>query len=202
MQKDSRFTIEQDLRRITGDWTKADKARRLLELGYGVSEISKAVPMAYSQVHSIASKRTLQEVSVAVGTRRLRDRKADIDQLREGHRAYNKANNIPEPVVVRAKTTVKAARAIQADVDRILTRERQNETAGRPAGTGAKPRVGKLRTGNLPHDIDVGPCANCGHDLVVRRSPHGFMLVHVNSTAEEYLATIQFCQAVPERLAK
>ena len=37
--------------------SKSDIARRLLDEGLTVSEISKIVPMAYSQVHSIAAKR-------------------------------------------------------------------------------------------------------------------------------------------------
>lgn len=36
--------------------TKADLARRLLSEGHSAAAIAKAVPMAYSQVHSIAQK--------------------------------------------------------------------------------------------------------------------------------------------------
>lgn len=39
--------------------TKADLARVLLEEGFTVNEISKAVPMAYSQASAIAKKMTL-----------------------------------------------------------------------------------------------------------------------------------------------
>jgi hypothetical protein len=156
--------------------TKADVARDLLARGYTVSEISKAVPMAYSQVHSIAKAVAPQE-----SPRQLRT-------------VAKKATTRYEAAVKRAETRT---------AHKVIEREKANEAAGRPVGAGSKyPRVGKLRTGNLPQDIKVGECANCGHDLVVRRAPTGFMFVHVNATTEEYLRTVQFCLAVPNSLVK
>ena len=154
--------------------SKSDCARELLRLGYTVSEISKAVPMAYSQVHSIAKASHPTEAAMQAGL----------------------------PGQVRGLTPPKVAKAERTAALKVVERERANEQAGRPVGTGLKPnpRVGKLRIGSLPSDMAMGECANCGYDLVVRKSPHGFMFVHVNATSEEYLATIQFCQAVPKSL--
>lgn len=75
--------------------------------------------------------------------------------------------------------------------------KRAEKTLKRPK---VSPRVGKLRTPGMPSDIDVGECANCTYDLVVRKLPSGLDLIHVNITPEEYLSTIQFCRAVPKVL--
>lgn len=159
--------IERAIKRIhPNTQTKADKARVLLTTGgYTVSEVSKGLGMAYSQVHSINKKLALQGYRApAQSTRTLEDHAQAIPTARQRNRARK-----PLPS---------------------------------PALTQPKPRkgIGKLRTPGHPSDIDVGPCGNCDHDLVVRRGPTGYMLVHVNVTAEEHLAVTQFCQPVPEVL--
>lgn len=143
--------------------TKADIARFLFsdDAGYSVNEVSKAVPMAYSQALTIRKKTQPRPATKSKPKPTLEDHAREIPTARQAKRA--------------AKP--------------------QKSTFGTTA------RVGKLRTGGLPSDIDVGPCANCGHDLVVRRGgAAGYLIIHVNTTAEEYLATTQFCQAVPEVL--
>lgn len=201
MPIETRVTIRGKTVRVLGSGSKSDIARALLDQGYTVSEISKAVPMAYSQAHSIAKSEAGQQRMKAAGAK-LRELQsspagkanaAAIRDLRERHKAYNKANNIPDPVIARPETRA-SARAAEAKAHRTLARV--------AAGKMPKPRpgVGKLRTPGHPTDVLAGECANCGFDLAVRRGPVGFHLVHVNITAEEYLNTAQFCQAVPRRL--
>lgn len=177
--------------------SKSDIARDLLtcDIGYSVSEISKAIPMAYSQAHSLSKK---IEQGQPTPPRRI----PGVPLLSRSQRAVDAGIGKQPPTTRKGASRYESAvkRAETKAANAVVQRERASEAAGLPAGPKHNPKVGKLRTGNLPQDIDVGPCANCGFDLVVRRSPHGFMFTHVNATAEEYLATIQFCQAVPERL--
>jgi hypothetical protein len=154
--------------------TKANVARELLDRGYSASEISKAVPMAYSQVHSIQKQR--------------------LENGTTGpEREYSAAVRPSTPAPQRA-SRLGAARA-----------------SGRPEKASSIPlqaatrkaqglKVGKLRTPGYANDREVGECANCGHDLVVRDNGPQVMLIHVNIIPDEYLSTIQFCQAVPKRL--
>jgi predicted transcriptional regulator len=144
--------------------TKADVAREMLDMGYSVSQISKAVPMAYSQVHSYLAKKGQTQQPSGV----LRPLSAKVAPT-EDNNARRKA----------------LARSIVAKTPKLPVRS---------------PLVGKLRTGNLTGDRDIGPCANCGHDLVVRKAPTGLMIVHVNITSDEYINTVQFCQAVPNKV--
>lgn len=182
--------------------SKSDWARELLKLGYTASEIANAVPMAYSQVHSIKKKLDAERfVDDVMG--KVKQGKAVVMQMDTTKVLPHKA---PSPIGVSTVRNVrgeaKKAEAEKKSAQKVLDRERASEAAGKRPGPRAAPRVGKLRTGNLPNDIDVGPCANCGFDLVVRRGPYGLMFTHVNATSEEYLAKIQFCQAVPEKLVK
>ena len=149
--------------------TKSNVARELLDRGYSVSEISKAVPMAYSQVFSIAKARA--------------------------HDAEPQRASTARPAASRQAAPASTSAPAQASG----RQERHPPRAAyRPQG-----KVGKLRTpGQLGSDKAVGECANCGHDLVVRQGPQQLMLVHVNTTADEYLETIQFCMALPACLLK
>jgi hypothetical protein len=155
--------------------SKADTARQLLAEGYTVNDIARAVPMAYSQVHNIAKKE-----SASWQTR--------------AHAAKVLAKPKTTPVIPqrRAGSAAVTARPTPARSPNRPTRTGHS----RPSGS----RIGKLRTPGLPSDIAVGECANCGHDLVIRLGNSGYMLVHVNITTEEYLATCQFCLAVPQSL--
>jgi len=154
----AQITIRGKVVRVVGSGSKADIARALLDEGYTVSEISKAVPMAYSQVHSIAQKTAKQPES------------------------SGKAGLLPSPSWGR------------------LPSPRPRSTKPVKVRPPLSPRVGKLRTPGLPSDTDLGPCANCGHDVALRPLPTGYTLIHINVSAEEYLATTQFCQAVPRSL--
>jgi hypothetical protein len=192
--------------------TNAEAARELFALpaGYTVTEVSNALGMNYSQAHSIRKKMGESEglpdpIKGALNSH-VEPKKLPSGQYHKGPQrgqrlTEDEAATWDAPVrresaKARATGTKTAARAIE--------RETANERAGRPAGTGLKTssRVGKLRTGNLPRDIQAGECANCGHDLVVRPTPQGFVFVHVNTTQEEYFAVTQFCQAVPAKLVK
>lgn len=173
--------------------TKSDIARYLLGEGYTVSEVSKAIPAAYSQVHSIWKK------LVPSGAAKSSGAGVSVESTRLVNHPHALGVKVPRST---QQAAVKATRAADASAQRILRRERAAEAEGRPAGPKTNPRVGKLRTGGLPRDIPVGECANCGYDLVVRGTPVGYVFTHVNATAEEYIATIQFCQAVPLKLVK
>ena len=133
--------------------SKADVARFLLEGGYTVSEISKAVPMAYSQVHQLAKK---------LGS---------IATEPWGDPGLGR----------KAKTKPQSSKLLKP---------------------GTAPRVGKLRTPGLPSDVDVGECANCGYDVAIRKLVSGFAFIHINTSAEVYLAVTQFCTAMPKVLLK
>lgn len=182
--------------------TKAAVARILLERGYSVSEISKAVPMAYSQVHSIH-----KEMQSAAGLKPEPRRPVSTPAARPA---------APWPVGRGA------APAGRASADSSRSGRVQNTGAARAGGPTPQSRparspqpapsrvqpplqrsshIGKLRTpGQQRSDVDAGPCANCGHDLVVRDGQLGLMLVHVNMTADEYLDKVQFCQGIPKSL--
>lgn len=160
-------------------FSKADLARALLDLGYTVSEISKAVPMAYSQVHSIHQK----------------DQQTD---------AKARAS-VSKPKASREDSLIRAHGMKPQEVDQKLawtdpTFGRKKATKPAKSPMVSRARVGKLRTPGFPSDLTVGECANCGHDLVVRGLPTGFVLVHTNISAEEHLAVTQFCQAMPKVL--
>lgn len=162
--------------------TKSDTARYLLGEGYSVSEISKAVPMAYSQAHQIAKN----QAEVA---------RHEIPRDR------------PHSHTVRGTVETKAIRehfARRAKVEPAAPEwgDLPNTRKSTKPAKAKKltPRIGKLRTPGLPSDIAVGTCANCGHDLVVRGGPTGYTFVHMNTTTEEYLAVTQFCNAVPLEL--
>lgn len=139
--------------------SKADVARALLEAGHSVAAIAKAVPMSYSQAHSIAK---------SMGKKQ-NWKSAVPKQLDESRR--------------KARAKVRVVR----HAEKILAKQ-------------PSPRVGKLRTPGQPKDIAVGVCVNCGHTLAVRPLPTGFTLIHTNISAEEYIAEIQFCQAVPRSI--
>lgn len=165
--------------------TKSRIARFLLDEGYTVSEISKAVPMAYSQVHQIHKK----------------DQAVDANA-----RNYAVARKTLDPQAALKMKPSEIARTVERAqaADRwgdLPPTAYQQKKAARPQKAKVLPRVGKLRTPGLPSDIDVGPCANCGYDLVVTKGGStGYLLKHVNTTTEEYLAVTQFCNATPQVL--
>lgn len=149
--------------------SKSDLARYLLDEGYTVSEISKAVPMAYSQVHQLnKAKGELKRHEIPKNTR-------------HDHTVGTGWGNLPPT----ARTQKKALKP-----QKLKPLQKTN----------VSPRVGKLRTPGLPSDIEVGPCANCGYDVALRRLSTGFALIHINISSEEYLAVAQFCSAVPQVL--
>lgn len=164
----------QELLKLYG--TKASAARQLLDEGFTVSQISKAVPMSYSQVHSINRARGEPEPAKAKPIKAAPTKKT-TQQILESQATIDPR--------FRTVQTRNADRRKLAEAQRIIK---------------AVPRIGKLRTPGLPSDRAVGACANCSYDIVVRRLPTGYTLVHVNTTAEDYLKTVQFCQAVPESL--
>lgn len=190
--------IRRKTHRFDPDWTKAKIARYLLaeDDNYTLTEISQAVPMAYSQVHSIAKAEGLTASAPPPAAKKPQaqntgeyDQKkmlADIKTLRG-----------PEPKPMRSGKYHRGSSG-------RLTEEEATTWEPPPrakASKKTKPKIGKLRTPGLPSDIDVGACANCGHDIVVRQGgAEGYLLVHTNISAEEHLSTTQFCHAVPTAL--
>jgi hypothetical protein len=150
------ITIRGKQIKVAGPHSKANLARRLLAEGYTVSEISKAVPMAYSQVHKINKIQAGYEIV-----------RPDAPSKAWG--------NLPPKGRPATKPTKAKVRPLN-------------------------PRIGKLRTPGYPSDVAVGECLNCEHDLVIRGGPTGYMLTHINISTEEYLAVVQFCNAVPRAL--
>lgn len=166
--------------------SKADVARALFESpeGFSVSEVSKAIPMAYSQAHSIFRK------------------------IEPRWTAPKKAKPSREDSMIRAHGMK------PADADRRLGREdnnaRRRATARAIVGRGphlVEPRSGaigliKSNTGPAPKGIVwKGVCANCGHDIEARMVGRQNTFIHVNVTPEEFLKTIQFCMAFPRGMA-
>lgn len=180
--------LEKDLKRFEYGMTKAEKARRLLKLGYDVSAISRAVPMAYSQVHSIAKKEGID--ATYHGTPGAQIERA----VKASRRPATTATIKVESAGMRQATSNREAWG------KLPPTAHSQRQARKPTKTKLRPGIGKLRTPGLPSDIDVGECANCGHDVAVRRLPTGFALIHINATAEEYLKVIQFCTAMPKVL--
>lgn len=184
----AREPIERAIKRISPDVTsKADKARILFRQGdgdggeYSTSEVSKALGMAYSQAHSV--RKSLGQPPKAKPTPSERITK-----------------RLARPMPVARSGYKHQAEDLETIAKRDVPTARQLAKSAKVKKTGVTARVGKLRTPGHPTDIDVGVCANCGFDLVVRKGPPQYVLVHVNVTAEEYLAITQFCMATPEVL--
>lgn len=193
--------------------SKADIARRLLDEGLSVSLIAKLVPMAYSQVHSISKKiegdKGLPSGNAKATVERAQARNplATPQQREAKARELSGLQNVCRPDIDYHARPHSAGclKGIKAD-----NNKRRKEVAHAAVGMkpsrsqvhalGQSPRVGKLRTPGLPTDTVAGPCANCGYELVIRGSSNGWVLIHTGVSAEEYMATIQFCQAVPQLL--
>lgn len=150
--------------------SKADKARLLFDAGFSVSTVSQMVPMAYSQAHSIHKKlglATLPKPASVVGASSW------------GPTARTPTRKSMKPVKSPVLDAIKKGKPIQIN----------------KVGVG---KVGRLRTPGLPSDTDCGECANCGYDVVIRTMPGGhYEFLHTGYSTEEYLATVQFCHAVP-----
>lgn len=193
---DSKVTISIRGRLVTVNrGTKSDIARALLEKGFTVSEISKAVPMAYSQVHFIQKQR-LENANAGLErgqSSSLRGRAASATPAKEGASRDGAPRASGRPTGYQRSPQPATA---QASTRRSQTRSKEPQ-----AWKGQAPQVGKLKTPSHARDTEIGPCANCGFDLVVRQAPVAgkaiLMLVHVNITSDEYLNTVQFCQGVP-----
>lgn len=184
------FKLEGKVVTLDDKLSKADIARRLLDEGVSLTAISKAVPMSYSQVHSINKKLTNQPERGRV-TQRIHDRLAKPEAKPKAERSG--LQNVCRPEIdyhIRGHSE-------NCPEGRIAANKRKAKAYEQPK---ARRGIGKLRTPSMPTDIPTGPCANCGHDSAIRRDPAGFLLIHVNTTAEEYMATIQFCKVVPEVL--
>lgn len=184
--------------------SKADWARALLDKGVDVGAVSKVVPMAYSQAHSIAAKMKLKvDVSVQGG----RDSKVFFN-LRDTPASRGLKPNVVHEAVIGQVTRVKGKVAAVKRIEPPAKSWGELPPTGRPSKKPAVsksrpvagPRIGKLRIPGLPRDTAVGECANCGHQLLVRPTPTGYVLIHTGISAEEHLAVTQFCQAVPRSL--
>lgn len=189
--------------------SKADIARTLLSdnaANYTVSEVSKAIPAAYSQVLTI-SKKMVPEGKAKPSAAAQRGHKAhpQADDLVSGAKQQVLTGGEP-PAMQRAKQvgsswgqTAKAPgkKSMKPVTSPVLDAIKKGKPVDLGRLTG---RVGKLRTPGLPSDTAIGECANCGFELVIRNGKDGLMLTHIGMSTEEYLSMIQFCQAVPKIL--
>lgn len=171
--------------------TKSDMARELFRhpQGFSVKEVSEAVGMHYSQAHSVRAK--MPQFVQAVQHGKSKDARVDFI--------------VPEAPkkTPRGQYHKGPKRGQRLTEEQAATWEpvaEQRDTRRAPKMVKGKLRDGRLRTGKFPKDVEVGKCANCGYDLAIRPTGPGLVFVHINATPEEYLAKIQFCQAVPEVL--
>lgn len=146
--------------------TKASIARKILTdyPNESVTEISKGVGMAYSQVHQIAKKMRAEAGTTPVKT-----------QVK------------PAPITNRP-----TSRKVQEEARKWATKK-----TSKFAGELAVAKVSPLRGGKL-----LGPCSNCGFEIVGQKLGGQNQLVHRGMGPEEYLAVVQFCHAYPTSLAQ
>lgn len=152
-------------------YSKADIARALFEApeGYSVSEVSKAIPMAYSQAHSV------HKALGGSAIRRPMSKGPDLVNRGEVEKRLKAAGH--EDHNARRKA---AARAI----------------------VGAKPAQPKVTRPRAKPFVWKGTCLNCGHNLESRFIGELNTLVHTGVTHDDYLNSIQFCQAFPTGLIR
>lgn len=179
------------------DMSKADLARKLLAAGYTVSEISRAVPMAYSQVYSIAQKG---------GKLKLDDRRptplvdahgpttqAEADRWakagREARIKSAKKTEAPISSYPGGKRPTSKGRVAEA---KVWAGKKADEIIGRTNITVSPLRAHGKRA--------LGRCANCGFDLIETVAGKERLIVHTGGDATDYYAKIQFCHAFPESL--
>lgn len=178
--------------------SKADIARILFadeSISYTTNEVSKAVPMAYSQAMTIKKKMGKNQPAAKA---KARDPLA-TPQARETAYKTQRGQELKVPSDWGQSARAAGKRTTKPMKSPILDAIKN----GKPVDIGrVSGRVGKLRTGGLPSDTAVGECINCGHDLVIRNTGPGvhFTFVHINVSTEDYLAVTQFCHGVPKVL--
>lgn len=175
-------------------YNKSTIARLLFEQGLSVSAVSHIIPMAYSQAHSVFASMPRKSTSTSGATRTTVSSRARTStapsRTSSGARAAPAASDPAPGWGLKPEEYAKFRRPQTRPTKSPILNKKPNQ------------RVGKLRTPGLPSDIDVGECANCGFDLVVRNDPTGYMLIHVNTSTEDYLKVTQFCNGVPVRLVR
>ena len=205
----TKVTIRGQSVKVPGGGSKANVARVLLDQGYTVSEISKAVPMAYSQVHSIAQKTGALSANADPRPGRGQDSRAQRERPTAVGRGLDHPRGseaLERPGASRASgRPARDARPPQPAAPQAHTRGSksvQPQARQVTQGPQARPRVGNIRlAGRVQRpERQVGACANCKHDLVLRDFAGMWTLVHINITPEDYIRTIQFCQATPVSL--
>lgn len=190
--------------------SKADIARILFAdeaANYTTNEVSKAVPMAYSQAMTIKKKMGSQPAPKRHVDAHGPTTKAEQDRWAKAGREAQKANT-PQGREQIAKGSSSWGAAAKAP-GRKSTKPMSSPLLDAMRKGDLKAieklgmrKVGKLRTPGLPSDTACGECANCGHDVVVRTEPTSgdMFLHHTGVSAEEYLSRVQFCHAVPRIL--
>lgn len=208
-------TIDQRVRALLkSEPTKSAVARVLLDEGYSKTQIAAAVPMNYSQVHSVDKKRSQEQTqdrarknlaNVDVGKMKPHEvlelaQKMDRSVKKAG--AGRKAKPELELPGAFSETWGQSPKAPGKRTMKPVTSPILDAIKkGKPVDIGRiTGRVGKLRVPGLPSDTAVGECANCGFDLVIRGTREGLVFTHVGASAEDYLNITQFCQAVPKVL--
>lgn len=170
--------------------SKSDIARFLLaeDDRYTVSEISKAVPMAYSQAHSVAQK---------AGKLKLDDRPVAVPavELQTDHR-YKPPRTTAEKIAAKpiasyagGKRPTSKGRVAEA---KVWAGKKADEIIGRTNIAVSPLRAHGKRA--------LGKCANCGFDLIETIAGKERLIVHTGGDAADYYAKIQFCHAFPESL--
>lgn len=182
--------------------SKADVARTLLDQGYTISQISKAVPMAYSQVHSIAKSHT--------STPALREAYDSNILYHTGRKPRNPLpavldqpvkNVTPKASPITNRPTSKkrveeakqwAAARVDKHIEKLTTKKPYSKQP-------VMPSVSPLRPSK--RDKNLGPCLNCGFDVIAKDLGGQRQMVHGGMDPKQYLSIVQFCHAFPKSLA-
>lgn len=154
--------------------TKADIARALFEApeGYSVSEVAKAIPMAYSQAHSI------HRALVPKGTQQI------LTPRWAGKTA-----------AIAAKVAQPTRQELQAEhLRRRDENDRRKATAR--AIVGAKPKVKATKA--VKAYTWKGTCGNCGRPIEAKMVGGQNTFIHTAVDPTDYVREVQFCMAFPK----
>lgn len=175
MPKQIKIKIRKETINFQPDWSKADIARFLFaeDDGFSVSEVAKAIPMAYSQAHQIFAKMP------------------QANQARTKAVAPAKPKPEPKP----APITQRPASRKRRDEAKSWTQTRVSELLQEAKG-GTRP----LKKTDLRNSKELGPCLNCGFPLAAQSLGGQRQIIHYGSSPEEYRDTVQFCHAFPKSL--
>lgn len=163
------------VRSYSGD-TKADVARAMFEDDYSVTQVSKAVPMAYSQAHSI------RKGMVEVGGKPSKDYK--LTKVK--------------------KAEAEVEHAVSHLLDANLNNARRRATARAIVGSsretyhGVGRRAGKSAVRAAKAYVWKGECGNCGRPIEAKMVGGQNTFIHTAVDPTDYIREVQFCMAFPK----